>query len=261
MTKEVFEKEGTISQWDDDYYHPISLWLYNQAISDMLRIMKVEPGATILDAGCGPGVHSIRVAKAGYHVCAVDISEAMLRHASRRIQEAGVPDKVDFSQKDLTNIDFPNANFDYVFSWGVVIHIPDAEKALDEIARIIKPGGKLALYLTNKTALDHKIESIMRFVLRKPLTGMKHLPLGDGIWYEMNHERLWVWRFDAKAVTEYLKNKGFKLKKRRLGEFSEIQRRLSGFPRRMMLRFNNLAYMFKLPACFAASTLFVFEKE
>ena len=41
------------------------------------------------------------------------------------------------------------------------IHIPDAEKALDELARIVKPGGKLALYITNKTAVDHsRVSSI-----------------------------------------------------------------------------------------------------
>ena len=207
---DVFEKEKTISKWDDDYYHPISLWLYDRAISDMLRFMEISPGETILDAGCGPGVHSIRVAKAGICVCAVDRSKAMLRHAQLRVKSAGVLDKIEFHQKDLTELDFPDDHFNYVFSWGVVIHIPEAEKALDELSRIIKPGGKLALYLTNKTALDHKFESFVRFIIRKPLKGMKKLPLGNGIWHGMDHDRLWVWRFDANAITEYLsrRNKG-----------------------------------------------------
>lgn len=261
MEKDVFEKESTVSQWDDDYYHPISIKLYDHAISDMLQIMKIKQSETILDAGCGPGVHSIRVAKSGVHVCAVDISEAMLRHASQRTKEAGLMDQVEFSRKDLTDLDFPDEHFDYAFSWGVIIHIPDAEKALDELSRIIKPGGKLALYLTNKTALDHKIEAIIRFFLRRPLLGMERLSLGDGIWYEMNQEKLWVWRFEAKAVINYLAKKGFRLKKRRIGEFSEFQRRLKGLPRKAMLRFNNFAYMLKLPSWFATSTLFVFEKQ
>ena len=161
--KAVFEKESTIAQWDDDYYNAAALWLYDQAISDMLEMMEVQAGETVLDAGCGPGVHSIRVAKRGFHVCAIDISEAMLRHAKERAQLAAVADKIEFFQKDLTNLDYPDNSFKYVFSWGVVIHIPEAGKALDELARIIKPGGKLGLYLTNKSAFDHKIESFARF--------------------------------------------------------------------------------------------------
>lgn len=258
---EVFEKNATVEQWDDDYYTPISFWLYDQAISDMLRFMDIEPGETILDAGCGPGVHSIRAARAGVRVCAIDISEEMLKHAQQRVNDAGVSDKVEFHQKDLTNLDFPDAHFDNVFSWGVIIHIPDAEKALDELARIIKPGGKLALYLTNKTALDHSLESAIRFIIRKPLKGLERLPLGDGIWYDMNQEKLWVWRFDAKAITEYMANKGFRLKKRKIGELTEIQRRLKGFPRQTLLRINNLAYRLNFPPQIAASSLFIFEKQ
>lgn len=108
---ESFENETIISQWNDDYYHTISLWLYDRAISDMLKFMEIAPGETILDAGCGPGAHSIRLAKANISVCAIDISKAMLRHAQKRAIESGVLDKIKFYQKDLTNLDFPDAYF------------------------------------------------------------------------------------------------------------------------------------------------------
>jgi len=256
----VFEKEATIEQWDDDYYNPISLWLYDEAVADMLKYMEVPPGATVLDAGCGPGVHSIRLAKAGFKVCAVDISDAMLRHAQERANDAGVSEKIEFHQKDLTGLDFADESFDYVFSWGVVIHIREAEKALSELSRIVKPGGKLALYVTNKTALDHKLEAFARFFLRKPIE-REELALGIGNWYEFNEEKLWVWQFDAKALTEHLATQGFRLKKRRIGELSEIQLRLKGLPRKIMLRINNLAYRLNFSPRIARTTLYVFEKE
>lgn len=257
----VFEAKSTVAQWDEDYYHPIALKLYDRAILDMLRMMGVETGATVLDAGCGPGVHSIRVAKAGHPVCAIDISNTMLSQARQRAGAEKVTDKIEFYQKDLTKLDFPDNSFRYVFSWGVIIHIPDASKALDEFARIVKPGGKLALYITNKTALDHKIESVMRFMARKPLKGMQHLPLGDGVWYDMNDEKLWVWRFETKAIADYLDTKGFNLKHCRIGELSEIQRRLRGMPRRLLLRLNNLAYRWNWPARIATAQLLIFEKR
>ncbi|MFM1843058.1 MAG: hypothetical protein RLZZ490_1800 [Cyanobacteriota bacterium] len=258
---EVFEAKSTVEQWDDDYYHPIALKLYDSAVVDMLKMMGVEAGATVLDAGCGPGVHSIRAAKAGYRVCAIDISDTMLCEARQRAESQNVADKIEFYQKDLTKLDFPDNSFRYVFSWGVIIHIPDAEKALDELARIVEPGGKLALYITNKTAVDHKIESFIRFVMRKPLMGLQHLPLGDGVWYDMNDEKLWVWRFDAKAISDYLTAKDFTLKYSQIGELSEIQRRLGGMPRNFLLRLNNLAYRFNLSADLATTQLLIFEKK
>lgn len=43
-------------------------------------------------------------------------------------------------------------------------------------------------------------QQILRFMARKPLTGLQHLPLSDGVWYDMNDEKLWVWRLDTKAT-------------------------------------------------------------
>ncbi|AFY58475.1 methylase involved in ubiquinone/menaquinone biosynthesis [Rivularia sp. PCC 7116] len=258
--KAVFEAESTVKQWDEDYYHPIALKFYDWAIIDMLKMMEVEPGATVLDAGCGPGVHSIRVAKAGYRVCAIDISNTMLSEAQQRAKAENVADKIEFYQKDLTKLDFPDNSFNYVFSWGVIIHIRDVEKALNELARIVKPGGKLALYITNKTAVDHNIESLMRFIARKPLTDLQHLQLGDGVLYNMNDEKIWLWRFEKTAIAEYLATKKLNLKHCHIGELSEIQRRLTSVPRNCLLQLNNLAYRWNLPTNLATTQLLIFEK-
>jgi SAM-dependent methyltransferase len=185
----------------------------------------------------------------------------MLCEARHRAESENVANKIEFYQKDLTKLDFQDNSFRYVFSWGVIIHIPDAEKALDELARIVEPGGKLALYITNKTAVDHRIESFIRFVMRKPLIGLQHLPLGDGVWYDMNDQRLWVWRFDAKAVSDYLIARGFNLKHCQIGELSEIQRRLRGVPRNFLLWLNNLAYRLNLSTHLATTQLLIFEKN
>ncbi|MDY6902792.1 MAG: class I SAM-dependent methyltransferase [Cyanobacteriota bacterium] len=257
----VFEAKLTVKQWDEDYYHPIALKFYDWAIADMLKMMEVEPGATVLDAGCGPGVHSIRTAKAGYRVCAIDISNTMLSEARQRAKVENVADKIEFHQKDLTKLDFPDNSFNYVFSWGVIIHIQNVEKALDELARIVKPGGKLALYVTNKTAVDHKIESFMRFVARKPLKDLQHRQLGDAILYNMNDEKIWLWRFEKTAIADYLATKNFKLKHCHIGELSEIQRRLTSVPRNFLLQLNNLAYSWNLPTHLATTQLLVFEKS
>ena len=80
------EKSDRRDQWDDDYYHPIALKLYDGAVADMLvRMMEVEKGATVLvTRGAGRGCISIRVAKAGATGFAlIDISTTMLGEARR----------------------------------------------------------------------------------------------------------------------------------------------------------------------------------
>ena len=101
----------------------------------------------------------------------------------------------------------------------------------------------------------------MRLVVRKPGKGLERLPLGNGNWYDMNGQKLWVWRFDAKAISDYLRAKGFKLIHHRLGELSEVQRRTTGSIRNFLLGLNNFAYRANLPVGFAVSQLMVFEKS
>ena len=256
----VFEAEATVQKWDDDYYTPISEKLYDKAVCDMLRAMDPPDGATILDAGCGPGVHSIRVARAGYNVHSIDLSYTMLNHARQRVAQNGFAERAQFDQMDLTNLSLADDSVDYAFSWGVIIHIKEAERAFGELARVIRPGGRLGLYLTNRTAVDHKLEPLARMVLHKPLKAERQ-SLGDRLLYRMNDEDLWVWRFDPAAIIEHLAGFGFDLRYQRSGEFSEIQRRFSGSFRNLLLRLNNYAYKWNAPASLAVTNLYVFEKR
>lgn len=80
---DVFEAKEMINQWHTDYYHPISLKLYDWAVEDMLRLMEVEPDATVLAGGCGPGMHSTRIAKSGHPVVGIEFSNSMLEQARR----------------------------------------------------------------------------------------------------------------------------------------------------------------------------------
>jgi 2-polyprenyl-3-methyl-5-hydroxy-6-metoxy-1,4-benzoquinol methylase len=141
MDSSVFEQASTIKSWDDDYYHPIARRFYDRAVSDMLTLMAIPKGANVLDAGSGPGAHAIRVARAGYQVTAIDISLLMLRTAQDRAAKAGLLHEIKFQQEDLTRLSFPDASFRHIFSWGVIIHIQDIDRALDELARILMQGG------------------------------------------------------------------------------------------------------------------------
>ena len=256
----VFEHPKTFADWDSDYYHPISVRLYDWIVRDMLREMGASEGSRILDAGCGPGVHAIRATSHGCSVLAIDISKTMLDEARARIERAGQADSVDLQQADLRGLAFEDHSFDFVFSWGVIIHIRQAEEALDELIRITRPGGSLALYVTNQDALDNKIEDMIRNVTGKRLDRESDA-LGSGRWYTMNGEKLWVWRFDIPALTNYMRQRGMKLAYRSIGEFSELHRRLPASVRWIFLYLNNLAYRAGWPARLGCGNLLVFRKD
>ncbi len=255
----VFEQAATVASWDDDYYHPIAEQYYDIAIPTMLKLMGVESGDMVLDAGCGPGVHSVRAVKSGYRVTAIDISRTMLSEAAMRVAAAGASSSVEFRQGDLTKLSLADASFKYVFSWGVIIHIREAKQALSELARVVAPGGSLALYVTNNDSWDKKLEDFARRILRKPLRRETH-SLGSGVWYEMHGEKLWVWQFDAKALEKELANQGFHLTHRIVGEYSDIQRRVRGPIRRVLLKANNLLYRLRVSPRHAGANLLIFRK-
>lgn len=255
----VFQTIDTFNDWDRDYYSPRALRYYDRAVADMLRFLNASPGELVLDAGCGPGVHAIRVARQGHPVHAIDLSETVLQEAQRRATDAGVAGQIEFSQADLTKLPFADGTFNRVFSWGVVIHIPDAGRALRELARILKPGGRLALYITNRRAWDYVIEDAVRFVLRRPLP-LEHHALGIGRWYSFQNERLWVWRMDVHAVVQQLDPLGLRLTERVAGAATELQRRTGGWTREALLALNNAWYDWHLPPSPCITNLLVFEK-
>lgn len=256
----VFDSLELYEGWDRDYYHPVALALYDRAIGRMLQELAPPADATVLDAGCGPGVHSIRVAAAGHRIHAIDVSQTALEEAQRRAESAGVASSITFQQQDLTRLDLPDGEYATVFCWGVVIHIPDIERALDELMRVVAPGGRLALQVTNARAFDHKLEAFARALLRRPNRALQKLAFGEGCWYETAGERLWVWQVDCDALVSHLKKGGLILRQRIPVEFTHIQLRTRGVVRTALLYLNNLWFRLGLPPGPAATNLLIFER-
>jgi SAM-dependent methyltransferase len=214
----------------------------------------------VLDAGCGLGEHSIRVAREGYTLYGIDISSAALAEAQRRAESAGVADRVCFEHGDVTNLAIPDGSFSRVFSWGVVIHIREAEKALAELVRVLRPGGRLALYVTNAAALDYPLLAMARAVLGRSGPAIKHYPLGYGCWYGPEGNGLWVWRIDIRALTRQIERLGLVQTHRIAGSLTELHVRLRGAARKLLLHLNNTWYRWPGLAGPCVTNLLVFEK-
>src|SRR5581483_6476425 len=101
-------------------------------------------GGRILEVGVGTGI-SLPYYSNSSRVFGVDLSEEMLQKARRRVVERHLRNVERLAVMDAERLDFPDASFDVVVAQYVVNTVPNPEAALDEFARVLKPGGEIVL--------------------------------------------------------------------------------------------------------------------
>ena len=100
-------------------------------------------GKTVLDVGCGMGRYAEVVAQAGARVVGVDLSAAV-EAASANLSRF---ENVSVVQADVFSLPFAHESFDFIYSIGVLHHTPDTRGAFLSLARFVKPGGQVAVWL------------------------------------------------------------------------------------------------------------------
>lgn len=116
---------------------------WKSAILDGLRL---RPGARVLDVGCGMGADAFDIAARvdpNGLVTGVDFSETLIAEAIRR--GAGRNLSVIFEVGDVQALRFPDHSFDAVRTERMLMHVPNAQQALSEMARVLRPGGRMAV--------------------------------------------------------------------------------------------------------------------
>jgi demethylmenaquinone methyltransferase/2-methoxy-6-polyprenyl-1,4-benzoquinol methylase len=98
----------------------------------------VGPGDAVLDACCGTGDLAIAAERAGGRVTGLDFSEQML------VRARGKSDSVEWVLGDVTALPFDDASFDAVTVGFGIRNVPDLEAGLAELARVVRPGGRVA---------------------------------------------------------------------------------------------------------------------
>jgi SAM-dependent methyltransferase len=105
-------------------------------------------GMRVLDAGCGGGRYARIAAENGAQVVAVDRSRAVDK--AQTLIPKGLA--VQFVQADLNSLPLRPASFDLVYSIGVLHHSPDARAAFGAVAKMVRPGGRLSVWLYRQNA-------------------------------------------------------------------------------------------------------------
>jgi SAM-dependent methyltransferase len=111
------------------------------------EILDPRPGERILEVGPGTGYYTLDVAewiKPGGQVDILDLQQEMLDHAMRRAGERGLSN-VTPTQSDATGMPYQEGTYDAAFLVTVLGEIPDQDAALRELARVLKPGGRLVV--------------------------------------------------------------------------------------------------------------------
>ncbi len=138
------------------YYDEFSRWYEKErgrgyhALIDDLEVSVTEPlarGARVLEVGCGTGLILERIARVAERAEGIDLSPGMLEQARQR--------GLSVCEGSATELPFADATFDLVYSYKVLAHVPDIEKALAEMARVTRPGGTILAEFYNPWSLRY----------------------------------------------------------------------------------------------------------
>jgi ubiquinone/menaquinone biosynthesis C-methylase UbiE len=175
-------KNTTHDQWQaaaEAWYRwspTLNQWLCN-ATEKMLEIAGITTGHRVLNIAAGAGEQSITTAKkvgpAGF-VLATDISPNILKYAKAMAQEASV-NNIEIKVMHGENLTLEDETFDAVISRVGLIYFPDQQKALKEMRRVLKVGGKVTA-IVYSTPEKNKFFSVLVSIIRNRAKLPPHLP-------------------------------------------------------------------------------------
>ena len=165
------EKQRARKQWGSDpagavygrehefgskeFFEEVERHRYQQYAPWMPEVMgfNEHPGERLLEVGCGMGTDLLQFARGGAICTGVDLTPRSIEISRHRFKLYGVPGA--FLIADGERLPFPDNSFDVVYSNGVLHHTPDTEGAVQEIHRVLRPGGIAKVMLYYRHSLNY----------------------------------------------------------------------------------------------------------
>lgn len=154
------ERAGALDEISATYLHPSAYkrWFFTTRFTAVFGVLDPKPNEKILEIGCGSGYYTKAIAQITPHLTASEYAEKYLA-AARSYNTVPIDGYVHCS---ATELPFEDASFDKVLITEVIEHIPDWKKALDEIARVLKPGGTLVISTPNRLSYMNRAYAVKR---------------------------------------------------------------------------------------------------
>jgi len=118
----------------------------------------------VLEIGTGLGTHAQLIAPCCKSFSGIDLTSAASQTTSQRLALFKIPGTV--LQMDAEKMQFPDANFDYIWSWGVIHHSANTRAVLTEMHRVLRPGGKSTIMVYHRSWWHFYIGGLLRGVFR-----------------------------------------------------------------------------------------------
>jgi ubiquinone/menaquinone biosynthesis C-methylase UbiE len=134
-----FDSHGAAAAYD--VFTPQS---NERLINAFVRLSGLQPGARVVDLGCGSGVFTNLLRQRRYRCSGVDLSANLIAIARSKFAD------IEFVEGDIERLPFADASFDGVLLSGVLHHLPEPSTCAAEVFRILRPGGKFVAFDPNR---------------------------------------------------------------------------------------------------------------
>ena len=121
-------------------------------------IRSMQPGRLVLEIGCGVGMDSYRMARHGLRVTGIDLTQVAIETAKSRFARESLEGTFEVGNAEALGL--PDEHFDYVYSFGVLHHVADTERAVKEVWRVLKKGGEARVMLYHRRSLNELVHQL-----------------------------------------------------------------------------------------------------
>jgi SAM-dependent methyltransferase len=171
------------AMWALGDYHAVATEIIRELGPTLVAAAQVGPGDRVLDVAAGAGNVAIPAAATGAQVVASDLTPELLDRGKADAEAAGV--SLDWEVADAENLPFDDAAFDAVTSCVGVMFAPHHQAAADELVRVCRPGGRIALIAWTPTGFIGQMFATMKPFVAPPPPGVQPPPL----WGDIEHVR------------------------------------------------------------------------
>ena len=126
-----------------------------QPVQRTINVLNPQPAEAVLELGFGSGFGLALLGKRAGMICGVDRSGEMVAQATRRNRAAVAAGRMHVTQGSFGHLEWPDESFDAILAANVIYFFDEAGADMREVHRVLRPGGRLAVYATDRASMEN----------------------------------------------------------------------------------------------------------